>query len=38
MEETQKLTRQLEDLRARNEVLTAEWEELTLLLEEQSMA
>src|SRR6185369_9125614 len=38
MEETQKLTRKLEDLRARNEVLTAEWEELTLLLEEQSMA
>ena len=38
MEETQRLTRQLEDLRARNEVLTSEWEELTLLLEEQSMA
>jgi ATP-binding cassette, subfamily F, member 3 len=38
MEETQRLTRKLEDLRARNEVLTAEWEELTLLLEEQSTA
>ncbi len=38
MEETQRLTRQLEDLRARIEVLTAEWEELMLVLEEQSAA
>ncbi|HVJ09617.1 MAG TPA: ABC-F family ATP-binding cassette domain-containing protein [Acidisarcina sp.] len=38
MEETQRLTRELEDLRARNEALTAEWEELMVVLEEQSTA
>jgi ATP-binding cassette, subfamily F, member 3 len=38
MEETQRLTKRLEDLRTRNELLTAEWEELMQVLEEQSTA
>ncbi len=38
MEETQRLTKQLEDLRTRNQVLTSEWEELMQVLEGQSTA
>ena len=38
MEETQRLTKQLEDLRTRNQVLTSEWEELMQVLEGHSTA
>ena len=36
VEETQRLSRDLEDLRAKHELLTGEWEELMVQLEEQT--